>query len=876
MADVVGVGDILLDAEAISGGVAPSTIWQELEAWGVALPDWQRFVVSHAVRDGELSEDRIGEAYRLFLREAKLDKGTEELPVIPSSVTGRANSITIGALQLKEMKALKGVNAIPETSGLTFGPGLTVIYGHNGAGKSGFARALSAVCFSRSNQNIFGNVYDTTPTHSPASVEIVLDRGGSAETVRFVFGDENDDLQRISVFDSSSARIHLAQENTLGFQPVGFDVFDEMGRVIGLIGKKLDAAIEALTKPNDFGKLFIEPGPVAEEIAQLSAETEIAPLRARGTFGKAELERLEEVARQEKETSAKSSAEAMKALSAAKADITSIQTRIADLLPKISEEACKSGLGLLAEQAATTVKAVEAGAEAVKHPDLKQTGTDKWDAFVEASRDLGLAEKEAYPQSGEPCLLCHRPLDEPSATLIRRMWAFLDDVARQAMLAVDDQINARIKSLRELDLTLLPPESRIRSDLSKIDPGLVAALDEVSEALIKRRDEIVSALDTNSAGSMPKGEILPPTKLLSDAVAKIDEQKKALRAGKFDEVLAKLKAEHIELRQRQVLSKNIEDVVSYVENLKWLKAANAKKRSGLSTRFLTDKQRSLFQTHIEGAYRERLDHECGLLDCSFPYELKTRGSAGQTLRGLRVQGGHRPEDIFSEGEQRALALADFLTEVNLNPASAAVILDDPVTSMDHQRKRKIAIRLADEATRRQVIVFTHDLVFLTLLADHAENAAIPLERHWVERLDGVPGHVNIGDIPANTREYRKTTKAREFLAKAKKASGSEKVDHIRSGAGALRRTLEVVVIQYLFKDVVQRWDEQVHLGALNKIEWSNELADEIVALQDDTSRLLEGHSNSDEFAGGMPEVDSLEKLIDRVDAVIEKAKQERQ
>jgi hypothetical protein len=74
---------------------------------------------------------------------------------------------------------------------------------------------------------------------------------------------------------------------------------------------------------------------------------------------------------------------------------------------------------------------------------------------------------------------------------------------------------------------------------------------------------------------------------------------------------------------------------------------------------------------------------------------------------------------------------------------------------------------------------------------------------------------------------------------------------------------------------VRRWDEQVRLGALIKISWSDALADEIVALQDDTSRLLEGHSNSDEFAGGRPDADELEKLIARVDKVIEKAKAER-
>lgn len=80
---------------------------------------------------------------------------------------------------------------------------------------------------------------------------------------------------------------------------------------------------------------------------------------------------------------------------------------------------------------------------------------------------------------------------------------------------------------------------------------------------------------------------------------------------------------------------------------------------------------------------------------------------------------------------------------------------------------------------------------------------------------------------------------------------------------------------HLLKDTVRRWNEQIRLGCVSKIKWSDEVADEIVALQDDTSRLLEGHSNSDEFAGGMPDVDGLEKLINRVDAVIDKAKIER-
>ena len=157
------------------------------------------------------------------------------------------------------IKNLKNVNAIPDTSVLTFGLGLTVVYGHNAAGKSGFARMLSAACFCRSEPNIISNIYDDNAPDAPASAEIVIDLGNaSPETVAVTAGDENEMLRRISVFDASVARIHLAKENELGFQPTGFDVFDEVGRVMGLVSERLNAGIVTRTKPNTYDKLFAD------------------------------------------------------------------------------------------------------------------------------------------------------------------------------------------------------------------------------------------------------------------------------------------------------------------------------------------------------------------------------------------------------------------------------------------------------------------------------------------------------------------------------------------------------------------------------------------------------------------------------------------
>ncbi|NRD88329.1 hypothetical protein C8024_00925 [Sphingopyxis sp. BSNA05] len=849
-----------------------TTIWDELNSWGKAIADWQRYVISHAVRDGTLSDARIDEAYRLFLRDRELDNGDEELPEVPDSVTGRS-AVEGTPLALQAVKSLQNVNAIPEVAHMTFGPQLTVIYGHNGAGKSGFARILSCACFSRSRPQIIRNIYDDEAADTPATAQFVIDRGnGFDEDIVFTDGDEHDDLKRISVFDSSVARIHLAKENELGFQPAGFDVFDEAMRVLSLIAEKLEANINSKTRPNKFEQLFADPGPIADKIAALNASSDIEQVRALATFGAAEQERLDEVARQEKELLAKSPVETLRALAAAKTDIEALQKTIRDLASALGNDACEKARGFLNNHKAALLEAVKAGSETVSHPQLTETGSADWDQFVLASRRLGGKEGGEYPAEGDPCLLCHRPLDEPSATLISRMWGFLDHEARKAAVAADNQLNDYIAQLKGYNCGLLPAESRIRADLSKINPSLVAEIDALASTFDKRRNSLVAAIEKGVVDDLPTGDLAVPDDALANALTDIATQEEALRDGKFDELLATLKEERISLRQRQVLSKNIDDIVAFVEDLAWIeKASNSRPNS----RFITDRQKVVFKKLIEGDYKERLKDECASLDCSLPFEFKARGSDGKTLRRLSAKGGHKSDDIFSEGEQRALSLADFLTEVNLNPSSAAIILDDPVTSLDHQRKRAIAKRLAEEASVRQVIVFTHDLVFLTLLTDQANAAGCDVTSHWVQRLEGVPGCVRIDDAPANNRAYRKTTKAKECLAKAKQVSGNERLDLVKDGAAALRRTLEVVVERDLFKETVQRWSEQIRLGAITKINWSDELADEIVALQDDTSRLLEGHSNSDEFAGQMPDVDDLEKLIARLDAVIGKARPER-
>lgn len=129
-------------------------VWQALDRWAVQLKAWQRRILFFATRGGTLTSDQIDAVHQLFLAESNLcepQAGCEA----SLEVSGRPAEALTRSLHLRRIDALCGVNALPDGSALTFAPGLTVIYGRSGAGKTGFARVIANACFSRHRPEIW-------------------------------------------------------------------------------------------------------------------------------------------------------------------------------------------------------------------------------------------------------------------------------------------------------------------------------------------------------------------------------------------------------------------------------------------------------------------------------------------------------------------------------------------------------------------------------------------------------------------------------------------------------------------------------------------------------------------------------------------------
>ena len=80
-----------------------------------------------------------------------------------------------------------------------------------------------------------------------------------------------------------------------------------------------------------------------------------------------------------------------------------------------------------------------------------------------------------------------------------------------------------------------------------------------------------------------------------------------------------------------------------------------------------------------------------------------------------LQNSFSISEILSEGELKAISLAEFIAEVNLNPINAPVIFDDPVNSLDHSIIDLVAKRLIKLSSTRQVIIFTHSLILFNAI-----------------------------------------------------------------------------------------------------------------------------------------------------------------
>src|SRR6185369_6525919 len=113
------------------------SVLQEILTWSKDRPPWQRDALRRLVVAGELSETDITALTEICKSGHGLAEPQDVVPLasehVPDTSSGGAS-----AIYLESIFHHRGVNALAEDQTLKFSPGLTIVYGDNGAGKTGY------------------------------------------------------------------------------------------------------------------------------------------------------------------------------------------------------------------------------------------------------------------------------------------------------------------------------------------------------------------------------------------------------------------------------------------------------------------------------------------------------------------------------------------------------------------------------------------------------------------------------------------------------------------------------------------------------------------------------------------------------------------
>lgn len=765
------------------------------------------------------------------------------LPSPPPSVVPFARAHFGGSantpITLKGIANIKGVNRLIDKASLTFCPkALTVVYGRNGSGKSGFVRILRTACRTRikneATLKVLADVYGSGATVQ--SAEIIFDAGSGDSSIEWEPGmAAAPPLMQVAVFDSSSAQLYVDGGNQIRFLPFGLALPHRLNGVCLTLKSKLEA--EQITAVgNKISLTAITFTATRNTAAQVFAQsitkgTTAAQIDTAAAFSPEDDARLEEVTR------------LLTASDTASADIASFASWAKALAGEYeaavnaySDDAL-GGLSMLKNKAVSAREAhnIAAGTLFADEP-LDGVGSESWRALWAAARDYSVSiayVEQDYPVIADgddhaACVLCQQPLLPDGAARMRRFQAYMDDtldsLASQAEQAVVDA-KTGLPTLTHLmadDFSERVEQVRAR------DAGLANRLSAFHLALVARSVDAQARLD--GGGSVDVPELATPLAEIRALADKLSEEKEALAKASDADERQQLEAEKAELEDRKLLQVN-KAMLMTRRDLMVTDATYEKALALVATTGITKRANELLDTHLTSAVVTRFDAErkgfaiehlkVGLTRKSGQTEAEYKTDTQTALTKVT-------SEILSEGEQRALALAGFLTEVALTEGSGPIVVDDPVSSLDRDRSILVAERIAQEATTRQVIVFTHDIVFFNELCKAADAVAIePLSIALFSDQDAAGKIDAAGMVWKGLNVAKRIGQIKNKFAPLPKLYANSRSDYeyeIKGLYGRLRDTYERMVEETIFCDIVRRGTDVIQTQMLRYVTLPDNLA----------------------------------------------------
>lgn len=719
--------------------------------WLRHRPAWQQYVAEYLTSGHALSEeDHVTIAERLAsgFRFPEPSSSPEEYEAEIEAPL----SLFIG-----EVHIVDNINALVGGSRLTFErDGITAVYGDNGSGKSGFARVLKQALRSRQQEAVLTNVYGDDGSGQPRA-NITVGFGQDTPTEYAWPSSLPPELKQALFFDRSCASMYVTNDNEVHYRPRELRVLDQLITVCDVVRSILDGEMATTSHPTQTLPNLDPQSPSGEFLASLAATTTEEEIERACALGDDTPQALAS-ATSELNLLRSSGVEGERARLRSLRDALTTFSQHIEGLDQLVGAAAVQNLRQLESSASDLRSAANQLARQTFDDELLDgTGSALWRTLWEAAKTF--SESEAYPGHVYPvldadarCVLCQQELEADARSRFRQFASITTSQLEQDASAAEAEVDKRYVQIAGTSSSD-HVTGELLAQIALFDDELGSECRQLVEALSRQRSALASRAPDNVSSELSSRAV---SQKLQIAIESLIAQAELIDESTYAASIESLEARCRDLQDQVTIANHSEAVAAEARRLRRLAALEEAKRK-TATGPITAKATELTRKHVNKRIREQFAAEATPLGLIQVELADVGGQKGLLKHKTRLRDSRQSapiQRVLSEGEQSALGLAGFLVDIALDESASAVVLDDPVSSLDHLKRSHIASRLVQLASSRQVIIFSHDLVFLRDIRGASEEFGVAFSERTIRNLPSAgPGNCSIGH-PWKARDVR--------------------------------------------------------------------------------------------------------------------------
>ena len=828
-------------------------IYSELIDW--AKSKWKRAIL--LVKFVIFNNWELSEEQRDNIIECMLD---EEW--IQNSINKFDDEVTLNKydsnknILLKKIDEIKWVNWLIEWQTLEFWQNLTVIYWINWTGKTWYSRILRSLWNSfDENQTILWNVFLEKKEDQYCKISYLENWKEKIWEWKWNWTLE----LPLWLFNNNCVNLWLKDKRSLVFTPNWFNLFEILKNEINILNTKITKKIENISwmiDENLIIKSKVKWIEVKNFIDSLSLDSNEVDIDNFETKTVKQLNKKKNDLINEKN---KSNTDFLKLKIQ---NIDSILWKLLNLkgiLDKYKQLFNKDNW-----QKYIKNKSDLEHLKKMPKKTINDIWKEKWIEFYDScefSNFIKMADRYIKLISNsklDKCPYCNQELTDEATKLIELYEEAINNEAQKEIDEINDQIN-----IFEEKILWLP------------DFNDTAELDWITQQNSKyiqnaKKDYKNHIKESNYLEMLNIDKI---TKLINKKISEqqSDKTKSEESLKNIENIFNKLESSIMEIEDRILFISEKEKI----KNALWLIKSKDKFKtlcSKISANTLSKKASKIQNELFKEKYNEIFTNERKKLMCPdyIEYDLRIVNSSPSLTQNIWEK---NLLSILSEGEQKSIALAEFITELNISWNNNPVVLDDPVNSLDEQRIDIVTRRLIDLSEERQVIIFTHNIIFFYNIEQVYEEYYLWKNKdkkdyeyiHYVvSKKNWHPWLLSKNKSPAQNTYNAYMDKIKKEIIENKNWDLSDE-ELYSKWYEYLRSAIELLIEEKIFSKTVRRYKKNVATWNFININWK--LIDEhkktIIEIFSRASSFNPWHSSANEYAI-RPEKQIFQKDFERI------------